>query len=641
MRSWSRMLGLLVVAAALQGVSMAAPPKTIDQRLREAEKFIAASDKYLHQSKLKRGMGGYGLTVMAGTGIQKFNVTVVSVMRNWYPHQDVILCKLAGLGLEKSGIVSGMSGSPVYIKDPADGKHKLIGAVAYGWRFQKDPVAGIQPIAQMLAVEGVPLGGAEKPAAKEPASPSAAAVLDEDFVRAMLDPRKLDFSAFCRPANRRRRAGSADGAAGLVPLATPVMISGAGPRTMALARQLFAGAGLVPLRAGAVGAAEADAARKTKLAPGSALSVILVSGDMDWSAVGTVTDVIGDRVLAFGHSMFAEGRVRLPMGTAYVHTVISSTMSSFKLSSTLKATGALTHDEYTGISGQVGAKAEMVPMTVTVNWPAGQQKFSYNVVRHRWMTPGMSRMALSESVLANRDIPERHTLEYDVDIDFEKFGRYRSANTSSGGSFSAAASDVSRPLAALMNTALGKPVFPRSIEVTVTIKPVQTTADILSLELDRNVYRPGEKVTGKVTLRPFRSPRITKAVSIDLPKDLPDGRRKLTVCDSYQALSATRSELPHRFTPKTVEGLFAAIKEVVAPRMDRLYLRLPLPAGGLAVRKNELEHLPGSMAELLSRAAPMDTKLYRRSKVVSFPAGFVVRGSASASFTVEKEPRRK
>ena len=640
MRSWSRMLGLLVAAAALQPVSMAAPPKTIDQRLREAEKFIAASDKYLHQSKLKRGMTGYGLTVMAGTGIQKFNVTIVSVMRNWYPHQDVILCKLAGLGLEKSGIISGMSGSPIYVKDPADGKHKLIGAVAYGWRFQKEPVTGVQPIAQMLAVEGVPLGGAKKPAAKTPASQSTVPVLDEDFVRAVLDPRKLDFSAFWRPPNRRRRVGSADGA-GLVPLATPVMISGAGPRTMALARQLFAGDGLVPLRAGTVGAAEADAARKTKLAPGSALSVILVTGDMDWSAVGTVTDVIGDRVLAFGHSMYADGRIRLPMGTAYIHTVIASTISSFKLSSTLKATGALTHDEYTGISGQIGAKAEMIPMIVTVNWPTGRQKFNYGVVRHRWMTAGLSRMALSESVLANRDIPERHTLEYDVEIDFEKFGRYRSANISSGGSLSDAASDVSRPLAALMNTALGKPVFPRSIEVTVTIKPVETTADILSLELDRNVYRPGEKVTGKVTLRPFRSPRITKAVSMDLPKDLPDGRRTLTVCDSYQALSATRSELPHRFTPKTVEQLFAAINEVVAPRMDRLYLRLPLPAGGLAVKKNELEHLPASMAELLSRAAPMDTKPYRRSKVVSFPAGLVVSGSASATFTVEKEPRRK
>ena len=641
MRNWSRPLGLFVAALAVQSASVAAPPKRIDQRLRQAEKFVAASDKYLHQSKLKRGMSGYGLTVLAGTRIQKFNATVVSVMRNWYPHQDVILCRLAGLGLEKTGVISGMSGSPIYIKDPADGKHKLIGAVAYGWTFQKEPMAGIQPITQMLAVEGVPLGGARDPAGKKSSSPSGEAVLEDDLARALLDPRKLDFSGFCRPARRRRRLGSSGAGPGLMPLATPVMISGAGPRTMALARKLFAGEGLVPLRAGTVGAAEAEAAKKTRLAPGSAVSVILLSGDMDWSAIGTVTEVIGDRVLAFGHSMYADGRIRLPMGTAYVHTVIPSAWSSFKLSSTLKATGVLTHDEYTGLSGQIGAKAEMIPMTVTVRWPAGQQKFSYRIVRHRWLTASMSRMALGESVLANRDIPERHTIEYGVDIDFERFGRYRSANISSYNRLWDAASDISRPLAALMNTALGKPAFPRSIEVTLSIKPVQTTAAILSLELDRNVYKPGDKVTGKVTLRPFRALRITKAVSIELPKDLPDGRRTLTVCDSYQAISAMESELPHRFSPKTVEQLFAAIKEVVAPKMDRLYLRLPLPAGGLAVRKNELEHLPDSMAELLSRAAPMDTKRYRRSKVVSFPAGFVVSGSASASFTVEKEPRRK
>ena len=99
--------------------------------------------------------------------------------------------------------------------------------------------------------------------------------------------------------------------------------------------------------------------------------------------------------------------------------------------------------------------------------------------------------------------------------------------------------------------------------------------------------------------------------------------------------------MPHRFDPRTVEELFSSIREVVGPRMDRLYLRLPLPDGGVAVEKNELEHLPASLARLLATAAPIDTKAYRRTQVVDLPGGYVFSGSAQASFVVEKEPRRK
>ena len=158
MRKWL-VLHVLVLVGPAWSIAAAAAPKTVDENLQQARAFVARSDRYLDYSELRRGMTGYGLTVMEGVKVEKFDATVVSVLHNWNPHQAMILCKLGGLGLEKSGIVSGMSGSPIFIKDPADGKHKMIGAVAYGWRFQAVPICGVQPISQMLAIEGVPLPG--------------------------------------------------------------------------------------------------------------------------------------------------------------------------------------------------------------------------------------------------------------------------------------------------------------------------------------------------------------------------------------------------------------------------------------------------------------------------------------------------
>ena len=264
-----KLLMFAATAAALAGCpTAAAAGRRVDPDLAAAEAFVDRSDRYLHQSKLTRGMKGYGLTIMAGTKVEKFEVTVISVMRDWYPHQDVVLCRLGGLGLERAGIVSGMSGSPVFMPDPADGKAKMIGAVAYGWRFQKDAMAGVQPISQMLAIHGVPLPGRKRQAAAKPVA-AAGAELDDDFVRAVLDPRKVLFADRLAPPGRRGRSRRGE-AAGLRPLALPVMISSATDRTMQLAEKLFEGTGMIPVRAGAVAAAEAEAAAGTKLVPGGA-----------------------------------------------------------------------------------------------------------------------------------------------------------------------------------------------------------------------------------------------------------------------------------------------------------------------------------------------------------------------------------
>jgi len=622
------------VAAAEKG------KPAIEARLAEAEKFVAASDKYLHQSKLRRGMSGYGLTVMAGTKVERFSAKVVSVLKNWYPHQDVILVELGGLNLHRSGVISGMSGSPVYVRDAADGKDKMIGAVAYGWWFQNEPIiCGVQPIVQMLAVQGVPLGADSGDAkAPKPKASVRADRLDPKFAATFCQVKKADFAALAMPRRRRVAASSRRGR--LLPLATPVMVSGVRAETLARAEKLFVGTSLRPMQSGAVGAVAA-ADRDAKLAPGMGIAVPLATGDTDWAAVGTVTDVLGKHVLAFGHSFYAAGPIALPMGPAYVHTVISCRDTSFKLGSTLRITGALTHDEYTAVAGRIGAKATMIPMTLTVRWSGKTQTFRYNIVRHKWITAALASLMVGESVYANRDLPDEHTIDYAVAIDFGGLGIYRAANRCSAAGLYDVASDVSRPIAALANATLGRPVFAEKIDMTIDIQPTQTTATVLSLKLDRHKYKPGQTVRGKATVRPFRQKRTTIDVAMDLPDDLPDGSYRLTVCDGYDHGYAMQSELPHRFDPKDVKQLFAAIQRAVTPRMDHLYVRLPLGRGGLAVRRQELDRMPGSLAGILAQAAPPDSAhAFSRTNVKAIKTPYALAGSAGAEFTVEKEPRR-
>ncbi|MCD4699314.1 MAG: hypothetical protein K8R91_01925, partial [Phycisphaerae bacterium] len=297
--------------------------------------------------------------------------------------------------------------------------------------------------------------------------------------------------------------------------------------------------------------------------------------------------------------------------------------------------------EYTGVSGQIGKKVKMIPVTVTCRWPTGEQKFRYNIIRHYFATSALARIAVFQSVYANRSMPPYYTIEYSIGVDYEKFGRYSASNLSSGNDVYDVLSDLGRPLTAMIRTPLGNPVFPKSIDVTVAIQPVQRSASILSVKLDRNVYKPGQKVTGLVTLKPFRAERVTKTVALTLPDNLPDGQYTLRVCDASDIASIRQREMPHRFRPRNLEQLFEAIKNVVEPRTDKLYVHLPLPSGGLAVKKNELEHLPVSMAELLSQETAIDTAPYSRSKIAPFHADGVIAGSADAKFTVKKHPQRE
>lgn len=627
-----------------------------DSRLAKAEAYVAKSDKYMHHSKLKRGMKGYGLTVMAGTQIVRFDAEIVSVMTNWGPHQDVVLAQLKGLNLEKSGIIAGMSGSPVYMKDPADGKDKLIGAVAYGWSAPKEPLCGIQPISQMLAISGVlddapaptvaPSGSAALVAAA-PADAVAAsaggayvsAVDQTAYLEAVLNPAKINFGPLC--AGTIGKDSDRSGAPRLAPLKTPLMISGINGSSLSMVEGALQSSGMTLVQSGGVGAGGTTEAA-AKLEPGSGIAVPLVCGDADMSAVGTVTEVIGDKVMAFGHAFFSEGDTEFPMGPAYVHTIVSGVVESFKLASPVSITGSLKQDSNVGIAGVVGPKVSMIPMTVTVDWKGHNQKqtFNYRIVRHRKYTPLLTATLVDQALASWQNLPNNHTIRYGVNIDFGSLGKYNAKNISTNAQTMELVSDLMRPVAGVLLNPWKAPPQINRIDITVNVEDGTCLAQIVDMKLDGRLYRPGETITGSVSVMPYRKGKQELPIEFELPKDIAQGQYSLTVCDSHDTTASMKMEMPQRFDPQSLEELFQAVQMVVQPKGDKMYLRLPLRDNGLAIKQTELPGLPASKAMILAQGDKAQIRPYVTTLVKGIDSKYVFNGNATVNFTVTETPRQ-
>ena len=332
-------------------------------------------------SPSRTSLPGCGATTLSdlgdGKGVQRYDIEIVGVLQSYAPKQDLVLARVLNEAIEKTGIIAGMSGSPVYV----DGK--LVGALAYGWPFSREPICGITPIQSMLdirkapAAPPVPIGGAAAPAAQ-----FVSTFGGRDFaggLTALLSPLKGDAAS-----------------AGPVPLPLPVSFTGAstgqfplrsGGGSRRLARRAVGGLGRGSSRVGSGhGRAAPDAAHR--LEPGSAVAAVLLSGDMVLSATGTVTWVDGNSILAFGHPFLSMGPVDMPMAQAEVLTVLPSLYRSFKFSTTGSVLGSISQDRSTGILGSFGKPPTMVPVTIRMtSEDVPTQTFKFEVVHNSMLTP--------------------------------------------------------------------------------------------------------------------------------------------------------------------------------------------------------------------------------------------------------------
>jgi hypothetical protein len=587
-------------------------------------------EMYWRVDEVRAGMRGKGKTVMKGTKIESFDAEVLGVLKNTSPGRDLVLCRLSGLNLDKTGVIAGMSGSPVYL----DGK--LLGAVAYAWAFGKEPIAGVTPFSQMHsyveAYERRDLVEQKRPARVGLGRPVRIGSQQFDMVTVSQD--------FDEP-----QATAADGL-WMVPLRTPLAAGGFTQHSLGLLRERLRSTGMVPMIGGSVSAKVAEHEKNVAIEPGAALSVALVTGDFDISGIGTVTHVEGKRVYGWGHPFFGAGTCEFPLMTGYVHTIYPRQSVSFKMGSPLRTVGVINADVSTCIAGWLDREPDMLPVRMTVSRDPGceSKTFQVKVARQRAMLSSLVYTVLTNSVDMEGELPEELTARLRVKIDVEGRPPVVIEDTFSGSSFSGgrAPQALFSQIAAMVNLLTYntyRPVRINQIDCSTQIRAGRRTADVEAIELDSETYAPGETLRATVFLRPYKGLPQRLPVRLKLPSDLPEGDYTALVCDDLTNARKVLADNPTLSNPQDLEQVFEALQVQTAARRTNVVVRVPINAVGVALNGKALPNLPPSMVQILGDARRTGAQTMGGALVARQDTDWVVQGSESVRFTVARNKR--
>src|SRR6516225_8763787 len=365
----------------------------------------AQSIQFMSVDEVRPGMKGFGKTVFQGTKIEEFNVELLGVLKNFAPKQDMILARLSGGPLAKTGVIAGMSGSPVYI----DGK--LLGAVAFSFPFATEPIAGIQPIQQMLGLLDQKNGSSPQRIGDGSLGNGRAGILAAESPTTFIYKQfqKLEngtpLSQLLLPQSLSNGSlfSASTGTPSLTRISTPLFVSGATPAALQQFAQFFNEFGFTPVQGGGGGSAAGLApAAPSTIEPGSSINVELIRGDLSWSANGTVTYVDGNRVYAFGHPNLTAGPTDVPMSAGYVLSVLPNVQNSFKLAVPLDVVGSFQQDRSTGIAGTLGSTSKMIPVNLSVNSSLNTvNKYKFEVAADRFLTPPLLNFIVFNTITAS------------------------------------------------------------------------------------------------------------------------------------------------------------------------------------------------------------------------------------------------
>lgn len=533
--------------------------------------FKLDTGRYIPLDEVKPGMEAYCLTAYEGTKVEKFELEVLSVVRNIDPSRDAILVMGKDERFIHTGPVAGCSGSPVYI----DGR--LAGALSFGWALSKDPLYGVTPIEEMI-----------RPTSGESIS-STPMSYTFDFSK------PIDFS-FVEGYANTSVLNNSDASSNRLPC---VLLSSGMPQSAFERFGKWANSkGLFLAPSGAV--FSDDKNEVVKIEPGSPLAVPLVNGDIEISVVGTVTEVVGDDVYAFGHSFLGYGAVDLPMAGAKVHTVVSSIMRSFKLASALNIVGALKFDEATVVRGKIGQQAKMIPLKVTVqryNDPL-QRVYNCQVADNRILTPLLVRMVLAGAALQYGDLPPDHSVKYKSKIEFNGSQSLSFENISTDSDIRELLTENMSPLVLLMNNPFRHAKI-KSISCDIQEYDKSLDSRIWSLNLSDSRVRPGQTVTIETVIESHLGDRKDYSFEIEIPQDLKSDKYELIVCGGYGYLDFLRAAAEHKFIAEDIRSLTEALDMILSIRRDRLYCILMLPKRGITLSRAELPDLPATKSLVL------------------------------------------
>jgi hypothetical protein len=570
--------------------------------------------KYIGIDEIQPGMEAYCLTCFKGTEAERFDLKVISVVRNIEPGRDAILVQSTDERFVHTGPVAGCSGSPVYVNG------RLAGALAFSWMFSKDPLFGVTPIREMLSVgQG---------------SDSQQQAMSRGLAFDFSEP--IDLSDVDRRIKSLLRQSYSLGGAN--PLPDLLVVSGLSPTVCQHLQELVGPLGLMPVAGGGSGGGPITETAKGQVQPGACLAVPWVTGDISMAWLGTVTEVVDSTVYGFGHGLLSYGPVDLPMATGQVYAVVSSMSQSFKLASTADVIGAVQYDQSAAVVGRIGAKARMIPLTVRVDRYNDTQPRVYNcqVADNRVLTPTALQLALAGAVLYLGELPLDHTVEYEVTIDIDDAESIKFKNVSTGQDLTEMLMDSVSSIMLLMNNPY-KEVHIRSLKFDVGIKPKNVISHIWSVELSDVKVKAGQEIRIGVVVESFLAEKKKYEFSLKIPDQLRPGKYELAVCGSNGYEQFLRKAVPYRFVAPDMPGLIKALKDALSVERDRLYCLLVLPAGGLALQGAELPDLPGTKALIFQDARrALKGRPYPDWLEKSLKTGTVVIDREEMSIIVEK-----
>ena len=595
---------------------------------------LPASTTLMALDEIRPGMTGVGRTVFDGDRREDFKVHILGVLRNVVgPQRHLILARLEGGPLDRTGVMQGMSGSPVYV----DGR--LIGAVSYSiGAFSKEPIAGITPINEMTETAAlaerrpaIARQDIELPLTRD----GLAAALRRAFQRTRpFAERPGDVDALGLPAADAGRLGAL-----LRPIATPVLMGGFNDAAASLVGGAFSDAGFLPINAGAwheASAASQKSDRATILEPGDAVGVSLITGDLEFGGTGTVTHVDGDRVYAFGHPFFNLGPTQFPMTRARVYSLLPSLMSSFKITAMGETIGTFEQDRATTIAGRLGAGPAMIPIRLSLASERGIRKtFAFNVVNDQLFTPLLTFVTVFNTLgsyerqfgAATYTISGKARVKGHTDVAFE--------NLFTGDtSLSGAATYIAGPITMLLANDLEK-IQIDGLDITVASAEEPRSATLERVWLDDARPRAGRTSTLKVLTRTYRGEERVRSLPIEIP---PHAAGSLTLLVSDGA-ALTQWEQREARRPMPAQSVAQMIRTFNNSRKNnRLYVRLVSAGPGAIVEGESLPALPPSVLAVLEADRNGGSFVPLRNAVIGeweIPTDVAVLGSRQLSIAVE------
>jgi len=566
-------LGIVAIA----GIALAAG--SFAERIQGAG---AAAAQVLPIDQVKAGQKGKGRTVFAETKIEEFEVEILGVLANTTAKRNVILARLKGMNLENTGVIQGMSGSPVYI----DGK--IIGAVAFSFPYSKEPIAGLTPIGEMLAIS-------EKirPPAPTPAKlPFKTSLSLADLFEAQKD-------RFSPPSTF-----VADGRVG-APLAIPLFFGGFAPRLLEKAQPFFSAMGFRAMAGpNSCQTIPKSPAADLSVREGDPLALQLVSGDLDVSAVGTATYVDGTKVYAFGHPLYNLGAVDYGMAKASVITVVPTLDNSFKMASTGSLIGSFVQDRTAGALGEIGRIPKSVPLNLALTEESGaRREFKLKIVNDRLLTPLLINMSVAQVIEAEDRSLGDLTLELtgDIYLDTAPAQSIRLEDIFSGnlGAPAAEAAGLVTAVTYFLTNNEFKQVGIHRIDLNIRVAEELRIAALERVWLDKYEVAPGETVLMKVFTRTYRGEVDAEEVPFQAPH-LPAGSEfQLVVADtaSMQQIEVGQYRA-QGIVPRSLNQLIRLLNSL--RRNNRIYFKLIGPRPGLFLRGEEMPNLPPAMKSLFA-----------------------------------------